>query len=116
MTKASNVMRNYYQEFRVKRKFQARFARKHNLPPFLEQNKEVCTSLQQYAREKLGELSVELICEYLHGTVIPKMVKDASGVERVLMKSCTLKKQKNYSRNTDLPVLIQAQCTDGCKS
>jgi len=81
-TKASRVVRNYYQEFRVKRKFQARVAGKHNLPPFLEQNKEVCTSLQQYAREHLSELSVELICEYLHDMVIPKMVKDASGVEK----------------------------------
>jgi hypothetical protein len=25
---------------------------------------------------------VELICEYLHGTVIPKMVKETSGVEK----------------------------------
>jgi hypothetical protein len=48
MTKASNVMRNYYQEFRVKRKFQESVAGNHNLPPLLEQNKEVCTSLQQY--------------------------------------------------------------------
>jgi hypothetical protein len=51
MTKASKVMRNYYQEFRVKRKFQESVAGNHNLPPFLEQNKEVCTSLQQYARD-----------------------------------------------------------------
>ncbi len=89
ITKASRAVRNCYQEFRVKRKFQVRVAGKHNLPPFLEQNKEVCTLLQQYARENLSELSVELICEYLHDTVIPKMVKDTSGVERVVMKSCT---------------------------
>ncbi len=42
----------------------------------------MCTSLHQYAREHLSGLSVELICEYLHGTVIPKMVKETSGVEK----------------------------------
>jgi hypothetical protein len=34
ITKASRVVKNYYQEFRVKQKFQVRVARKHNLPPF----------------------------------------------------------------------------------
>jgi hypothetical protein len=69
--------------FREKRKFQINQANaKHNLPPFLAENKEICTSLQQYARENLSELSVELICEYLHETVIPKMVKDTTGIEK----------------------------------
>jgi hypothetical protein len=38
ITKASRVVRIYFQEFRVKRKFQAGVAGKFNLPPFLEQN------------------------------------------------------------------------------
>ena len=97
-------MRNYYQEFRVKRKFQARVAGKHNLPPFLEQNKEVCTSLQQYAREHLSELSVELICEYLHDTVIPKMVKDASGVEKSVNEELYPEKAKELLKEYGLNI------------
>ncbi len=30
----------------------------------------------------MSQLSVELICEYLHDTMTPKMVKVASGVEK----------------------------------
>jgi len=82
-TKNSRTLRNWYMKFREKRKIQINQASaKDNLPPFLMENKEICTSLQQYAREHLSELSVELICEYLHGTVIPKMVKETSGVEK----------------------------------
>ncbi len=94
ITKTSRVVRDYYQEFRVKRKFQARVAGKHNLPPCLEQNKEVCTSLQQYARENLSQLSVEQICEYLHDKVIPKMVKDASRVETSVNEELYTEKAK----------------------
>jgi len=82
ITTASRVVRNYYQDFRRKRKFQVKLLQKHNLPPFLEQNKDICTALQQYAREHLSELSVELICEYLDETVLPKMVKERTGMEK----------------------------------
>jgi len=43
-----------------------------NLPPILEQNKDVCVAMQEYAREHLSELSVELMCEYLDETLLPK--------------------------------------------
>jgi hypothetical protein len=102
ITKASRVIRNHYQEFRVKWKFQARVAVKDNLPPFLEQNKEVCTSLQQYAREHLSELSVELICEYLHDTVIPKMMKVASGVEKSGNEELYIEKAKEILKEYGL--------------
>ena len=65
ITRASRIMRNYYQDFRRNRKFQVKVLAKDNLPPFLEQSKDICTALQQYAREHLSVLSVELICEYL---------------------------------------------------
>jgi hypothetical protein len=35
----SRVVRNWYQKFRLKQKFQLRASVKHNLPPFLERNK-----------------------------------------------------------------------------
>jgi hypothetical protein len=38
--------------------------------------------MQQYAREHLSELSVELMCEYLDETVLPKMVKEWTGIEK----------------------------------
>jgi hypothetical protein len=42
----------------------------------------------------LSELSVELICEYLHDTVIPKMVKGASGVEKSVNEELYTEKAK----------------------
>jgi hypothetical protein len=48
----------------------------------LQQNKDICTKLQQYARENLSELLVGLIVEYLHYTILPSMVKERSSIER----------------------------------
>jgi hypothetical protein len=39
-------------------------------------------AMQQYAREHLSELSVELICKYLDETVLPKIVKERTGIEK----------------------------------
>jgi len=82
ITKASRIVRNYHKDFRLRRKFQVRIlGGGGNLPPFhLEQNKDVCTAMQQYAREHLSELSVELMCQFLDETVLPKMVK--TGIEK----------------------------------
>ena len=55
---------------------------KHNLPPFLQQNKDICQSIQQYGHEHLHELSMELMCEYLHDMILPKLVKEQAGVVR----------------------------------
>ncbi len=82
ITRASRILRNYYQAFRCKRKVQVKVLEKDNLPPFLEQNKDICMAMQQYIRELLSELSVELICEYLDETVLPKMVKERTGIEK----------------------------------
>ncbi len=49
ITNASCIVRNYYQDFRLKRKFLVRILVRDNLPPFLEQNKDICTAMQQYA-------------------------------------------------------------------
>jgi len=37
--------------------------------------------MQEYGREHLHELSVELMAEYLHSIVLPKMVEEATGVK-----------------------------------
>ena len=63
-------------------KFQVRILWGDTLPPSLKQNKDVCTAMQQYAREHLSELSVELMYEYLDESVLPKMVKEWTGIEK----------------------------------
>jgi hypothetical protein len=48
---------------------------KHNLPLFLQQNKDTCIKIQQYAHENLPQLSIERILEHMHQTIIPEMVR-----------------------------------------
>jgi hypothetical protein len=55
---------------------------KHNLPPFLERNGGLCLKIKEYARKHLAELSSEMLCEYLHNTVLPMLVKEDNGVEK----------------------------------
>ena len=43
---------------------------KHNLPPFLELNPDVCSALKTYACANL-----EMMVEYLHNTLLPEIVK-----------------------------------------
>jgi hypothetical protein len=62
---------------------------KYNLPPFLQQNKDICIKIQQCARENLPWLSIELILEYIHHTIIPEMVSE---------KSCLLSNDESYKQ------------------
>jgi hypothetical protein len=78
----ARVVRNWYQKFRVKRKFQLWASVNHDLPPFLERNKEICISLKTYIREHLADLSSEMVCDYLHNTVLPMLVKEDIGLEQ----------------------------------
>jgi hypothetical protein len=55
---------------------------KHDLPPFLERNKEICISLKTYIHEHLEELSSKMVCEYLHNTMLPMLVKEDVGLEQ----------------------------------
>jgi hypothetical protein len=79
--KNPRTIQRWYQEFRQKRKLKiSNLPGKHNLPPFLQQNKDVCIKIQQYARENLPQLSIELILEYLHHIILPEMVKQRAGL------------------------------------
>ena len=49
---------------------------KHYLPALLQQNPDMCTSITQYTKEHLGQLSIEILSEYIHETIIPKLVSD----------------------------------------
>ncbi len=55
----------------------------NRLPPFLEQNQDITTTIKQYCKEHLGELSFEFFFfYYLHHTILPKLVKDIYGDSR----------------------------------
>jgi hypothetical protein len=64
------VLRNWYQKFRVKLKFQISTSKKHDFPPFLERNKEMCIAIKTYTRENLAKVSSEMLCQYLHDTFL----------------------------------------------
>ena len=49
---------------------------KENLPPFLQQNPDLCTSLLEYAREHLHELSIEFLSENIHDTILPVLIME----------------------------------------
>ncbi len=75
-------MRNWYLEFTKKnRKFEMRIPEKHKLPMFLDLNRDEKEKLQQYAKEHLHELSIELMSEYIHETVITVMVQERFAVK-----------------------------------
>ncbi len=51
------------------------------LPQFLDENKDICTSIQQYACENLNKLSIEFMSEYIHDVILPKMIKEEYRLE-----------------------------------
>ena len=70
------TIEKWYRNFREKRKFCIPLKAKHNLPPFLELNPDVCSAIKEYACSKLSTLSVEMMSEYIHNVVLPKMVEN----------------------------------------
>jgi hypothetical protein len=72
----SRCVRNWYTEFvKHKRSFPVRLPLKHKLPMFLDLNFEEKQKLENYCKEHLHELTVELVSEYIHDTLIPVMVE-----------------------------------------
>jgi hypothetical protein len=55
---------------------------KHNSSPFLKRNKDICIKIKEYVCEHLGKLSSEMLCEYLHNTVLPMLVEEENGVKK----------------------------------
>jgi hypothetical protein len=51
------------------------------LPQFLDENKDICTSIQQYACENLNKLSIEFMSEHIHDVILPKMIKEEYRLE-----------------------------------
>jgi len=50
--------------------------KKHKLSPFLNDNKDICQAIQQYAHEHLHELSIKFMHEYIHDAILLNMVKE----------------------------------------
>jgi hypothetical protein len=58
-----------------------RIAEKHKLPMFLDLNRDMKGKNQQYSKEHLHELLIEIISEYIHDTVIPIMAQERYGMK-----------------------------------
>ena len=69
------TVEKWYRSFREKRSFTIPLKYKHNLPLFLELNPDVCRAIKEYANSNLANLSVEMVSEYLHTVILPKMVE-----------------------------------------
>ncbi len=72
----SRMIQNWYCDFRIKRKFPMYLPEEPLLPQFLDENKDICTSIQQYACKNLNKLSIEFMIEYIHDVILPKMIKE----------------------------------------
>ncbi len=59
ITKNADTVKRWYHSFRVKRRFTVPTKQKHNLPPFLELNPDVCSALKSYTCANLNKLSIE---------------------------------------------------------
>ena len=76
------MIRNWHKDFTKKnRAFDVRVAKKHKLPPFLDENRYEMQQIRQYAKKNLPQLSIEMLSEYIHDTVVPLMVRERYGAE-----------------------------------
>ncbi len=80
LTSRPRTVMEWYCCFRSKQKFEILQRKKDNLPPFLQANPDVCAAMQQYGKENLRELSIEMMVEYVHSTIIPIMIAEENKV------------------------------------
>ena len=71
LSRNARTVMGWYNSFWLKRKFTLPVLKKE-LPPFLQQNPELCTTIKGYCRENLGDLFIEFLFEYLHKTIRPQ--------------------------------------------
>jgi hypothetical protein len=74
LTKFPDTVGKWYRAFRGKRKIVLPLKKKNDLPPILELNPDVRAALKTHALANLGTLSVEMMSQYLHNTILPQMV------------------------------------------
>jgi len=66
----------WYRDFWVNWKFWVHANKKENLPPFLQQNPDLCTLILEYTREHQHELSINFLSEYIHDTILPLLIME----------------------------------------
>jgi hypothetical protein len=66
----------------MKRKFAIKTKSKHDLPPLLKRNQELCIKIKEYVCEHLSELSSEILFEYMHNVVMPILVKEETRMDK----------------------------------
>ena len=84
----ADAVMGWYRQFRTERKFPNPSKGKAALPPFLQANPEAVLRIQAYGRENLSDLSSKLIMDYIHDTLIPKMMEK----EKITSKAEYLKR------------------------
>jgi phosphopentomutase len=96
----------WYRNFRKIHKFVTPNRKKHNLPPFLQQNPSIVTTMEQFGRENLV---TEKMVNFLHDVALLKMVADEEdiSVQEVLANQENMRKtQNNYQSDTELPKCV----------
>jgi hypothetical protein len=76
LTSKAHAVMQWYRSFHFKWKFTRPPCKKHNVPPFLQKNPDICSAMQQHGREHLADLSIEMMVEYIHNIVLPSMVAE----------------------------------------
>mmetsp|Transcript_16955 Transcript_16955/g.24142 ORF Transcript_16955/g.24142 Transcript_16955/m.24142 type:complete len:146 (+) Transcript_16955:363-800(+) len=72
-TTCARIVMKWYRQFKTKRTLPIVIPKKQ-LPPFLQQNPDICTTIKRYGKEHLAELSIEFIFNYVHDTILPKLL------------------------------------------
>jgi hypothetical protein len=70
-TSCALTIMEWYRKFRDKRGFKVNISKK-DLP-------EICSTIKQYTREHLPELSIEFLFDYVPHTTLPRLVSDTVG-------------------------------------
>jgi len=114
--KTSRTICDWYVNFRVKHKFTVEFiSNKENLPQLLQENKNNCTKIEQYAHKHLHELSCELMCNNIHETILPEMVKEQQTLVGQNEETANKVYDVTCLATMDLPASVQALYTSGWK-
>jgi hypothetical protein len=80
--KNSRTIRNWYRSCRLHdRKIVVPFLPKKNKPLFLTEFPEKAIIISDYAKSNLATLSGEMMSQYIHGTILPQIVKEEYQVD-----------------------------------
>jgi hypothetical protein len=115
LTSRPRTVIEWCRHFRRKRKFEIVQRKKDNLPLFLQTNPAVCSAMQQYGKENLRELPIEMMVDYVHNTVLPNMVAEEKNttVEEVRNTEGYDKANKKYCISMYLPKYVHQQFISG---